>query len=194
MRKSWILPSLSVLALTLAACNQQPAEEVPTFNAVMAGKIDPIADEVWEIGNSALGESAEMVPAKMTEQSWKDLAASAGRLRDAAKELGSLDPVVVVKPGQKIADEDVPYGDSAESVQHNIDGDTPGMRAKAKALEEHMDQLILAAQSHNAARAGELINQLDGVCESCHLDFWFPSQKKAIEEYQNAGVTGAAKQ
>lgn len=188
MRNSWIIPSLSVLSLALAACGKQPAAEVPTFNAVMAGKIDPIADEVWAIGNAAIGEQSEMVPARMTDESWGDLAASAARLRDAAKELGSLDPVVVVKPGQKIADEDVPYGDSAESVQHNIDADTPGMRARAKALEAHMDQLILAAQSHNAARAGALINELDGVCESCHLDFWFPSQKQAIEEYQNAGI------
>lgn len=194
MRNSWIIPSLSALSFVLAACSKEPAEEVPTFNALMAGKIDPIADEVWAIGNAAIGERSEMNPAKMTEQNWKDLAASATRLRDAAKDLGSLDPVVVVKPGQKIADEDVPYGDSAESVQHNIDADTPGMRAKAKALEEHMDQLILAAQSHNAAQAGDLINQLDGVCESCHLDFWFPSQKKAIEAYQSAGIVDQKQQ
>lgn len=195
MKNSGMVLALSFLAL--AGCGEAPQDREqnpqPTFHDVMAGEIDPIADEIWEIGNAAIGDQSEMVAARMTDQDWAQLADSATRLRDATRELGSLDPVVVVRPGEKIADEDVVGGDSAEDVQKHIDADTPGMRARAKALEDHMDKLIAAARARNAAQAGTLINDLDSVCEECHLDFWFPQQRQLVEQYRNAGLGGEGK-
>jgi len=185
-----VLAAAAALLLTTACSSQQeePQGQLLTFNEVMKNEIDPRADEVWAIGNAAINEDAGIDPAKMTDADWDKLAASSESLRQAALDLARLDPVVVVRPGEKIADEGVPGGDTAAEVQANIDRNTQGMRDMANTLAGHMAELTRAAQTRDAAKAGPLINQLDGVCEACHLEYWYPSQKALVEEFQNSGV------
>jgi len=185
----WVQAGLAVLLV--AGCSS-PQEETSapqlTFNEIMKGEIDIRADEVWAIGNAAIDEEAGLDPAKMTDADWDKLAASSTSLQQAALELAKLDPVVVVRPGVKIADEGVPGGDTAAEVQANIDRNPQGMRDMANTLAAHMAELTRAAEAHDTEKAGPLINQLDGVCESCHLNYWYPSQKEMVEELMNSGV------
>ena len=30
---------------------------------------------------------------------------------------------------------------------------------------------------------------LDEACEACHLEYWYPGDKKAVDEYKNGRVT-----
>ena len=39
-----------------------------------------------------------------------------------------------------------------------------------------------AANAHDAAKASPIIDSLDGVCEGCHLDYWYPDQKTLVEK------------
>jgi cytochrome c556 len=87
----------------------------------------------------------------------------------------------------KIADEGVPGGDSGESVQQNVDKDPQGLRDHANSLAADMADLAKAANEHDAATAGPIINQLDSVCESCHLEFWYPSQKELVNAARAEG-------
>jgi hypothetical protein len=188
----WSLIALPLLAST-AACSSQPEEQPAaasdlTLNEVMTREIDVAADEVWAIGNAAINDEAEIDPAKMTEADWANLATSSAALQKAALDLANLDPIMVVRPGEKIVDEGVPGGDTAAEVQANVDRNPQGFRDMANSLAGHMAELTRAAQSRDAAKAGPLINQLDAVCESCHLDYWYPSQKALVEEFMNSGV------
>lgn len=190
----WSLIALPLLACTAACSSQsdssQPEATAPgqTLNEVMTGEVDVSADKVWEIGNAAIDDEAGIDSAKLSDADWDKLATSSMSLQNAALHLADLDPVVVVKPGEKIADEGVPGGDSAAEVQANIDRNPQGFRDMANTLASHMAELTRAAQARDAAKAGPLINQLDGVCEACHLDYWYPSQKALVEELRNSGV------
>ncbi|MGZ3172654.1 MAG: cytochrome c, partial [Croceibacterium sp.] len=95
--------------------------------------------------------------------------------------------IVIVKPGESIADESVPGGDTKESVKANVDKDPDGLRDHANSLAQDMADLATAANKHDAKTAGPIINQLDGVCESCHLEFWYPSQKKLVDQIRKSG-------
>jgi cytochrome c556 len=154
----------------------------------MKDEIDVRADEVWAIGNAAINDQANIDPAKMTNADWDKLATSSAALRQAALDLANLDPIVVARPGEKIVDEGVPGGDSAAEVQANVDRNTQGFRDMANTLAGHMAELAAAARAHDGGKAGPLINQLDAVCEACHLDYWYPSQKALVEEFMNSGV------
>ncbi|AKH43987.1 hypothetical protein FHS61_001302 [Altererythrobacter atlanticus] len=187
-----LIPALALVA----ACSQQE-EEAPqdvelTLHEVMKNEIDVRADEVWAIGNAALDDQAGIDPDLMSDEDWTNLAAHSLSLRQAAIDLATLDPIIVTRPGVKIVDEGVPFGDSSADVQANIDKNPQGMRDMANALAAHMADLAAAAKDHDAARAGPLINQLDGVCETCHLEYWYPSQKEIIEQYINEGVLDPA--
>ena len=93
-----------------------------------------------------------------------------------------MDPLTVAKPGVKISDEGIPGGHTAAMVQARFDQDPQKLRDLANALASHMGELVAATRAHDAAKAGPLIDQLDCVCESCHLEFWYPDQKALVEE------------
>jgi hypothetical protein len=57
----------------------------------------------------------------------------------------------------------------------------------ANVLAVHAGDIASAARAHDDARAGMLIDQLDGVCENCHLEFWYPNQKTYIEKIRRSG-------
>lgn len=182
----WIVvPAL----LATASCKKQ--EEVPqqkTLHEVMKDEVDKRADDVWAIGNDHISDAAGIDAASMSDDDWKKLASAAVNLQQAALHIAALkEPITIVKPGQKIADQDVPGGDTVESVKANVDKDPQGLRDHANSLAADMADLAKAANKHDAAAAGPIINQLDGVCESCHLEFWYPSQKKLVDEIRAKG-------
>ena len=176
----WIV----VPALLLAGCSKKP-EQPPkktTLHEVMKDEVDTRGDDVWAVGNKHMTEDAGLNGTTMTDADWTKLAGAATSLQQAALDLAGLpDPIVVVKPGTKIAFEDTDWGDSAKSVQHNVDQDPQGVRDIANALAQHLDDLAAAANKHDAAPAGKLINDLDGICESCHVKYWYPSQRALID-------------
>ncbi len=138
---------------------------------------------MWDVSNAAIGQAAGIDPAKMTDATWAQIEQRATAVQQAALEIAGMNPIIVVKPGVKIADEGVPGGDTGADVQAGIDKDPQKLRDFANALAVHMGDLATAAKAHDAAKAGPLIDQLDGVCEDCHLEFWYPSQKALLKQY-----------
>jgi hypothetical protein len=184
--KKTLLLALPALAL-LAACShkneqqEQQAQAAPTFHDVMKDEIDENADAVWDITNPAVGDKGGIDPAKMTDDMWKQLAERATAVQLAATRIASMDPIVVIKPGETIADADVPGGHSPAEVQAEIDKDPQGLRDHAANLAATMGDLATAANARDAAKAGPIIDSLDGICESCHLEYWYPDQKALVE-------------
>ena len=194
--KAFALGLLPALVL-VTACHRQaePAAQaqVLTFHEVMKGQVDKHADELWDMTNKWIGEKAGLDPAKMKDKDWEDLASKAEEVQKAALNMTTLNPIVVVKPGVKIGDEGLPYGHSGAQVQARIDKDPQHLKDMAGVLAQHMADIAKAARAHDAAKAGPLIDQLDGVCEDCHLDYWYPDQKDLVNKYRNApGLAPAA--
>jgi len=183
---AWIV--VPGLVLTASCQKQEAAPPQKTLHEVMKDEVDERADVVWAIGNAHINGDAGIDAASMTDDDWKKLASAAIDLQQGALHIAALkEPIVIVKPGESIADESVPGGDTKESVKANVDKDPQGLRDHANSLAQDMADLATAANKHDAATAGPIINQLDGVCESCHLEFWYPSQKKLVDEIRKAG-------
>lgn len=185
MTKILIL-SLPVLAL-LAACSQkneqQQAEQSgPTFHDVMKDQVDKHADEIWDVTNPAVADQGGIDPKKMTDEIWKKLAEDATAVQEGAQQIAQMDKIVVIRPGETIADAGVPGGHSAAEVQTQIDKNPQGLRDHAANLAANMRDLVAAANAKDAAKAGPIVEGLDGVCESCHLDYWYPDQKAMVEK------------
>ena len=180
----WLAP----LMVLTAACQQQPQEGTTlTFHEIMKDEIDKNADELWEISNAAIGDRAGIDPAKMTDQSWSDIAERADAVREAALKIATMDPIVIAKPGVKISDEGIPGGHTAAQVQERFDKDPETLREMANALAVHVGDIADGARAHDAAKIGPLIDQLDGVCENCHLEYWYPDQKELVNRIRNEG-------
>jgi cytochrome c556 len=186
MNKALFL-TLPALAL-LAACShkneeqQQQAQAAPTFHDVMKDQVDKHADEVWDVTNPAVGDKGGIDPTKMTDAMWSQLAQDATAVQEGAQQIAQMNKITVIRPGETIADAGVPGGHSPEEVQAQIDKNPQGLRDHAANLAATMGDLVKAAQAHDAAKAGPIIDSLDGVCEGCHLDYWYPDQKALVEK------------
>lgn len=183
MRHAIALPV--ALALFVGGCSSNKSPEQPTLHEVMKDEIDANADKIWDLTNPALGDQAEIVPSKMNDTQWAQLRDYANKVQAGAQTLATMNAIVVAKPGVKIADEGVVNGSSAADVQAEIDKDPAKLRELAGALAQHMAELANAAGTEDAAKAGPLIDQLDGVCEDCHLQFWYPSQRELVQKFRN---------
>ena len=97
------------------------------------------------------------------------------------RNLPAIDARFLIQPVERGVDPQAPVPTDAQ-VQARFDREPAKLRELAGALASHTGDLATAARAHDAARAGALVDQLDPVCESCHLEFWYPDQKAAVEE------------
>ncbi len=175
--------------LALAACSSE-TEEVPEAPApanvheVMLDQIDANADMLWEYSNSAISDQGGLDPALLNDALWARIADLASKVEGGALTLAAMDPLVVARPGVAIADEDVEFGHSAAQVQAFLDAAPEDFQTFASALAVHAGSLAMAARNKDAIVAGPLIDQLDGVCEDCHLEFWYPEQRDLVNQYR----------
>ena len=175
----------AIAAAVLAGGAGLSAKKEPEAVAVRANMVEgvnPAALAIWDVGNAAIGDKAGINPDKMTDERWAQLAAKADAVQQAALEIARMDPLIAARPGVKISDEGLPGGHTAAMVQERFDKDPQKLRDLANDLAKHTGDLAAAARAHDAATAGPLIDQLDGVCESCHLEFWYPDQKALVEQ------------
>ena len=181
------LPLLLALSL-IAGCSQEnEALTEPTVHELMLEQIDGNADPIWEITIIALDETATIDGSKLSDEQWAEIERRALTAKAGADALAAMKTFTVVKPGVKISYEDIEGGTTAAKVQAYIEARPQDFRQFAGVLSAHMADLAAAAKTHDAARATPLVDQLDGVCESCHLEFWYPDQKAEVEAIRRAG-------
>jgi hypothetical protein len=182
-------------ALALAACNkaaEAPAAPPPaTLHQVMVEQIDANADALWDITNAAIGADAGLDPALLDDAKWTRIAELAGAVATGAHTLATLDPVTVAAPGVKIGDDGEPGGHTAAQVQGFIDADVGSYRNMANTLADHAGSLAAAARARDVAVTGQLVGELDSVCEACHLNFWYPEQRDLMNQYLPGGAAEA---
>lgn len=142
IRTLWLVPALALIA-ACSAEKQEPqpkAGAAPTLHEMMVQKIDVDADAIWAIGNAAIDDKASIDPAKMTGTTWQELDRASQRMTGHARELGALDPIVVTRPGVKVADEGTPGAPSPAQIQAHLRRDTDLYRSLAGSLEQHASE------------------------------------------------------
>lgn len=178
-------------ALALAACSQNAdapsAPAAPTLHDVMKEQIDANADALWDVTNAAIDDNAMLDAAKLGDAGWARIIELSGKVEDGARALAAMDPVVVAAPGVKISDSDIEGGHTAAQVQAYVDADPATFRSLATTLADHMAEIRTAAMGRDADTAARLVNELDGVCESCHLSYWYPEQAELVRSIRQQG-------
>lgn len=188
----WLAMPLALIGGCSSEKAPEPAAKAAlTLQEFMTQKIDVHADAIWAIGNAAIDDTASIDPAKMDEKGWTGIAQAAERMAVDARALAALDPVVVTRPGVKIADEGTAGAPSPADIQGHIARDHDTFRALAGTLATHADGLAGAARARDAATVGRLVNEMDGVCESCHLEYWYPEQKALVKQIEAAAPVAA---
>ena len=156
-----------------------------TIKDLMDAMIDPSADYLFENIVEIVDEKGIIDKTPKNDDEWAEVRRRAVLLVEA--------PNLLVTPGRKVArpGEKAEYPAvelGPEQIQTLIDNDRDAFVRRARRLQ---DAATLALKAIDARDKKELFSKLgdvDKACESCHLHYWYPNDKRAREAAREEGV------
>jgi hypothetical protein len=82
----------------------------------------------------------------------------------------------VVQPGGHLTDEGFPGVLTAEQADDKLIKERAAFVQFAGALREVASKMLQAVEARNPEQVFEVGTEMDEVCESCHVAFWYPMQ------------------
>jgi hypothetical protein len=153
-----------------------PLKPIAGVQDVMASMIDPAADFLWESVSTTVTRNKTVEKQPRTDAEWAEVRRQAIILTEGAN-LIMMEGRHVVKEGAKLEDHGTPGNLTAEESQKAIDANRDSFIAFAQALRDAGVSMLAAADARNPQGLIDAGDTLDGVCEGCHLQFWYPGQK-----------------
>jgi hypothetical protein len=187
--------ALAYLAVVAASCSSpKPAATPPAaavgrteMKAVVSVKelmrftIDPISDNIFDAVTyeATKGRVVETVP--KTDEDWEKVKIGAVTLAEAIYLLKL--PRAFAPPGDvNNSTGPNPPELSPTQIQAKLDADPVLWDAKIQALRNVALEVLEIANKKDAKALFEAGEDLDKACESCHLEYWYPGDRKAVEE------------
>jgi hypothetical protein len=173
----WIGPLAS--ALLLAGCSQaedpQGPHKIAAIHDLMADVVMPQTDILWSSTAVLSDETGVHDMSPKTEEDWQ-------KLRNAAMILAETQNLLAM-PGRKV----VPDGDtlegggtlSADQIQTRVSEQHDDFVKHTGEMQKLAVQAIANIDARNLKALDKTGAQIDQVCESCHLEFWYPPQGQA---------------
>ena len=171
---------LAGLLLMGAACTKAPPAEPDldkpaTIKDIMDSMVDPSGEFLFESVQEISDEHGVSEKAPQTEEEWNEVRRRAVTLIEA--------PNLLVMPGRKVArPNEKPERQEIElppdRIQQLIDADRVGFVNHAKDLQNAATMALKAIDARDKIGLFDALMFLDKACENCHLQYWYPPNKK----------------
>lgn len=163
-------------AAPAAAPAASPLKPIAGVQDVMASMIDPAADFLWESVSTTVTKGKTVEKQPRTDQDWAEVRRQAIVLTEGAN-LIMMEGRHVVKEGGNLEDHGTPGNLTAAESEEAVAKNRDAFIAFAKALRDAGVSMLAAADTRNPQGLVDAGDTMDGVCEGCHLQFWYPGQK-----------------
>jgi hypothetical protein len=192
--------SLLITALLFPGCGQSstPATpavaEAPSFTPVLSVKelmehvVDPIADWIFDAAVIDVSEKGTVETLPLTDEDWTRVERGALILAESANLLKI--PRTMVPPGDKSLTQE-PGGPelTPAEIETKVRNDPAQWAKYADGLREAAVESLKVIKARDAKGLFNVGDTIDKACESCHLEYWYPGDKKAVLEDQRKSVT-----
>jgi len=173
---------LSLLLWTgVVAAGRGPA----TIKDIMHSMVNPGGEFVFESVQLIADEHGIREKAPRTDAEWDDVRQRLVVLREAP-DLLTTEGRRAARPRDRSKNPQVE--NEPEEVQKLLDADRPDFIRRSRRLQ---DAASVAMKAVDAKDKDALLLALDGIdkaCESCHLHYWYPNDKRAQEAAKEDGV------
>jgi hypothetical protein len=154
-----------------AAVAYQP---VTPIKDLMENVIDTSADDVWNSTQLTVSAAGTELKEPKTDEEWALVRRGAVTLVEAAN--------LLMIPGRHMAKANVKSETPGielepEEMERLVDADPAAWNARAHALQEKALEVLAAVDARNAEKLWEVGGELDGACENCHRQYWYPNEK-----------------
>ena len=185
MRTSGLIVLLVVATLS-AACQAQPAPPAdPPFRAtstireLMQSMVAPSAQGLWDsVGRVSDARGTRDLAPKSTEE-WAAVRRHAVSLMESTNLLLIAGRHVAREGQQTLKADDAEPGSELppSEIEKRINENWAAWTAMAHNLHGSAWAMLDAIDKKDVARLESTGSDLDGVCESCHLTFWYPPKQ-----------------
>jgi hypothetical protein len=166
------------------AANAAPDLSNMSIRTIMAAMVDPSADSLFESIADVADEHGITHKAPRTEQEWATERHHLQVLIDA--------PQLLVLPGRRAAEPGDRSSNPAienepEEVQRLLDTQHADFVQRADRLRQAATAGMKAADAQDTKALFTAITAIDKACESCHLHYWYPKDKRAHQAAKEEG-------
>jgi hypothetical protein len=171
---------------------QQPQAEyrpTATVKDIMDSLVDPGSDYLWDAVETTVSAKGVEEKAPHTDEEWKDVRRHAIMLLEATNLL-QIPGRHVAKPGEKAEDPKVEL--APEQIEDMINKDRAAWIKYALGLHDATMAALQAVEAKDKDKLLDVGNAIDEACEKCHLQYWYPNERKpesAPSQKESKGAT-----
>jgi hypothetical protein len=180
---------LLLLSALASQCTPKPdLAPLVSIKELMENVIDPIADNIFDAVGTDVSETGVVDTKPTTDEDWAKVKQGAVTLAEGSNLLKM--PRAVAPPGDK-NNSGCPCAPefSPEAIQAKIDQDRALWNKHANELRDAGLKVLAIVKAKNADALFQAGSELDRVCENCHLEYWYPGDKKAVLEDEQKRAT-----
>lgn len=191
------------VSAALAACGreQRPASQqapapapqaqgldVPataSIREIMEGFVEPSADFLFSSVQEISNDKGVSLKQPQTDEDWAEV-------RRNLTVLGAV-PAYLTSPGRAVAppgakSEHPGVENEPEVTKQLIDSDPANFARRGAALTEAVGVAMKAAEAKDARGLMNALVGIDHTCEACHLQYWYPNDKRAQQAAREEGI------
>ena len=171
----WVL--LSSMAVLGTGCRKAPQLLKPaTIKDIMDSMVSPSGEFVFDSVYQMSDEHGIHEIAPQTDADWEAVRQHVVILLEA--------PNLLVMPGRKVAPPDDKSQNPAielepAQIQQLIDGNRLVFIRRARGLQDAAAVAMKAVDARNKDALFQAEGDIDKACENCHLNYWYPNDKRA---------------
>ena len=157
---------------------------------LMEHVIDPTADFVFDAVGVDVSAKGAVETKPVSDDDWLKVERGALQLAESTNLLKMKRPVApsgeeVLPPNPAKPAPELPPAE----IQARIDKDRALWNKYADGLREASLESFKIAKARNVNGLFEAGNKIDKACENCHLEYWYPGDRKAVLKDQESHVT-----
>jgi hypothetical protein len=189
---------LLVSALLFQQCTAKPTPApaavqpdltpIVSIKELMENIIDPIADNIFDAVGTDVTAKGVVDTSPKTDEDWAKVRQGAVTLAEGSNLLKIRR--AVAPPGDKnnSGGPNAPEL-SPEQIQAKIDQDRALWNKHTEELRDSAIKVLAIVKAKNTDALFQAGSEIDRVCENCHLEYWYPGDKKAVLEDEAKRVT-----
>jgi hypothetical protein len=188
---------LLLLALALSSCSSKPAPATTaesqltayvSIKELMENMIDPIADNVFDAVGTDVSATGVVETRPVTDDDWAKVRQGAVTLVEGTNLLKMPRPVAPPGSHNKSTGPNAPEL-SPEQIQAKIDQDRALWNKHVNQLRDDALKVLAIVNARNADALFQVGSDIDRACENCHLEYWYPGDRKIVLEDELKHVT-----
>ena len=160
----------------------QDLKPVVSIRELMQNIVDPLSDNIFEAVAVDISANGVVETKPTTDEDWARVKQGAVALAEAANLL--LIPRRVAPENDNVAKSqgELP----PDEITKHIQSDRAKWLMHVNDLRTEAEKTFAIVEKRDADALFDLGSDIDKACESCHLEYWYPGDRKAVLEDRNS--------